>query len=104
VESFGERATLVEARPLTGRTHQIRVHLMSLGHPLLFDHQYGQPTPVTGAALGGTGDEVVLARTPLHAARLRLEGLEGIADVEIASALPEDMERALSILRSAEGR
>lgn len=101
LESLGERATLVEARPVTGRTHQIRVHLLALGHPLLFDHQYGQATPVTRAALGGVGDEVALARTPLHAARLRLEGLEGIGDVEIASPLPEDMERALSILRSA---
>jgi RluA family pseudouridine synthase len=101
LESLGDRATLVEARPVTGRTHQIRVHLMALGHPLVFDHQYGQPQPVTQAALGGSGDEVVLARTPLHAARLRLEGLAGIPDVEIASPLPADMEQALSLLRGA---
>src|SRR4029077_9047960 len=48
-----ERATLVEARPRTGRTHQIRVHLSAAGHPILGDRRYG-----------GGGDE---------AGRLRLE-------------------------------
>ncbi len=35
-------ATLVIARPLTGRTHQVRVHLQGKGHPILGDHQYGK--------------------------------------------------------------
>ncbi len=100
VETFGDRATLVEATPLTGRTHQIRVHLLAMGHPLLFDHQYGQTRQVTAQDLGGSGDEVVLARTPLHAARLRLEALEGLPDVTIESPLPADMTRALELLRS----
>jgi 23S rRNA-/tRNA-specific pseudouridylate synthase len=39
---------LVEAVPLTGRTHQIRVHLRHAGAPLLVDPQYGRPDPVTG--------------------------------------------------------
>lgn len=45
-----ERATLVEAEPLTGRSHQIRVHLSHAGHPLLFDHQYqhGEQSPLIG--------------------------------------------------------
>jgi tRNA pseudouridine32 synthase / 23S rRNA pseudouridine746 synthase len=100
LEHFGERATLVEATPLTGRTHQIRVHLLAIGHPLLFDHQYGQTRPATAQELGGAGDEVVLARTPLHAARLRLHGLEGLPEVEVVSPPPEDLAKALELLRS----
>jgi tRNA pseudouridine32 synthase / 23S rRNA pseudouridine746 synthase len=81
IEAF-EGATLVEAEPLTGRTHQIRVHLSHAGHPLLFDHQYRR-----GA------QSSVIARTPLHAARLSW------GDVSVESALPADMAAALEALR-----
>lgn len=72
-------ATLVECEPLTGRQHQIRVHLKAKGHPLLFDHQYGRKEPLV---IG----PVTLSRTPLHAARLELDGWE------IESPLPRDLE------------
>jgi RluA family pseudouridine synthase len=87
-----ERATLVEAEPLTGRTHQIRVHLQAAGHPLLFDHQYGRKTPLTARDLGGEGPQIVLARTPLHAERLVVEG------VAIDAPLPDDFAAALKLL------
>lgn len=98
LQRFGGRATLVEAVPLTGRTHQIRVHLLHAGHPLIFDHQYGHKTPLTQADLGGTGDEVVLGRTPLHAASLRFLGLSGVPDLEVSAPMPEDLGRAVTIL------
>jgi RluA family pseudouridine synthase len=85
-------ATLVEAEPVTGRTHQIRVHLQSIGHPLLFDHQYGRKTPLTQKDLGGASDEWVLARTPLHAERLKVEG------TLIEAPMPRDLEAALALL------
>ncbi len=78
-------AALVECEPLTGRTHQIRVHLQSIGHPLLFDHQYGRKTPVT------VGD-VVLARTPLHAERVVVEG------VTIEAPMPDDLAAVIARL------
>lgn len=98
LETFAA-ATFVEAEPLTGRTHQIRVHLQALGHPLLMDPQYGRSHALTAADLGGEGDRVVLARTPLHAALLDVPELEGIAPAHLESPLPEDMAEALRLLR-----
>ena len=60
--------TLVMVRPETGRTHQIRVHLASIGHPCLGDRMYGG-----GAARFDDGHEVVLARQALHALALALD-------------------------------
>jgi RluA family pseudouridine synthase len=93
------RGGLVEAEPLTGRTHQIRLHLQVAGCPLLVDAQYGRPQALTEASLGGTGDEVVLTRTPLHAARLVLEGGSGLPSVDVEAPLPADMRSALGLLR-----
>lgn len=80
-------ATLVEAEPLTGRTHQIRVHLAAAGHPLVVDHQYGDETP-----LGP------LARTPLHAERLTLPLSSGALEVHVPP--PADFTEALALLRN----
>jgi RluA family pseudouridine synthase len=99
IERFGDRATMVRARPLTGRTHQIRVHLRSAGHPLLVDHQYGRALPLTDRDLGGTSDEAVLSRTPLHAARLVIRGVSGVDDVDVTAPLPADMTAAIARLR-----
>jgi len=61
-------ATLLEVRPETGRTHQIRVHLASIGHAVVGDATYG------GRRKGGSGDAsqvlATCARQALHAARL----------------------------------
>jgi RluA family pseudouridine synthase len=77
-----ENATLIAAMPLTGRTHQIRVHLAHAGHPLLFDHQYRH-----------TQQSALIARTPLHAAALEWK------DLRVESPLPPDFEAALAALR-----
>lgn len=99
LERFG-KATLVEAQPLTGRTHQIRVHLLSLGHPLWVDPQYTRPAPITAEAFGGEAGEAILSRTPLHAHRLSLRGVEGLPALELESPLPQDFARALALLRA----
>jgi RluA family pseudouridine synthase len=81
-------ATLVECEPLTGRQHQIRVHLKAKGHPLLFDHQYGRKEPLV---VGG----VTLARTPLHAARLEVPAL----GVKVECPLAADLVAVVEALR-----
>lgn len=86
-------AALVEARPETGRTHQIRVHLLAAGHPLLVDPDYGEAGPLRGA-----GGQVVLARTPLHAARLAVTHPDG-GRIQFAAPLPPDLAAALAWLR-----
>ena len=93
-----QKAGLVEAQPLTGRTHQIRLHLQAAGSPLLVDPQYGRPEAITEAELGGPHEAVVLARTPLHAARLVLRS-RNLPDVDVEAPLPPDMRQALSLLR-----
>lgn len=78
---------LLEVEILTGRRHQIRVHLFHLGHPVLGDPTYGAARPVGGAS-----------RLMLHAARLQIEGLGGRAIV-IEAPLPADFEAELTRLR-----
>ncbi len=69
--STGEAVTLLEARPETGRHHQIRVHLRSLEAPILFDPLYGKRT------LRGMLEGAPCARLALHAARLEVERTDG---------------------------
>jgi tRNA pseudouridine32 synthase/23S rRNA pseudouridine746 synthase/23S rRNA pseudouridine955/2504/2580 synthase len=90
-------ATLVEAEPLTGRTHQIRVHACYAGHPLLVDPQYGTAHPFSAGA------RVPLERTPLHAAALRLPALAGMTPVEVQAPLASDIADALEVLRGSDG-
>ncbi|SDU00097.1 23S rRNA pseudouridine(955/2504/2580) synthase RluC [Halopseudomonas salegens] len=71
VQRFGDLATLVEARPITGRTHQIRVHAKHAGHPIAGDPKYGDDEfSQTIRELGGK-------RLFLHAAFLALELPDG---------------------------
>lgn len=86
-------ASLVEARPETGRYNQVRLHLAAIGHPLLGDRKYGL----------GRGDPVRLRRTALHAAGLRLpHPVQRGRVVEVESPLAADLEEALAQLESGE--
>ncbi len=90
---------LLEAEPQTGRTHQIRVHLAAAGFPLAVDPDYGEAGPLRGPA-----GEVLVDRTPLHAARLRLRHPATGAPVEIEAPLPADLRRSLDALRALRSR
>ncbi|HEX9890507.1 MAG TPA: RluA family pseudouridine synthase [Actinomycetota bacterium] len=84
--------TLLAARPRTGRTHQIRVHLASIGHPILGDRRYGGGGDRAGA-LG-------LTRPFLHAARLSFDHPITGERIEIEEPLPPDLEEALARARA----
>ena len=77
----GPDGALVEARPETGRTHQIRVHLAHLGAPLLGDARYGGPRRV---------GETAIPRVMLHARRLELEHPSTGAAIVFEAPVPED--------------
>lgn len=65
----GESSSLVLCRPETGRTHQIRVHMAHLGHPLLGDKLYGGPRTTRGLGAGHARERAI-DRCMLHAAKL----------------------------------
>lgn len=82
-------ATLVEAHPVTGRTHQIRVHFASLGHPLVGDPVYGKRSGLVG-------------RHFLHAARLAFDLPPDERERrEFEAALAPDLQAALDALEAA---
>lgn len=82
--SRSEGLSAIEARPITGRTHQIRVHLAHHGAPILGDRLYGGPFAVR---LGGKVQEI--DRVLLHARRLTVPLRSGIRT--FSAAIPEDM-------------
>jgi 23S rRNA pseudouridine1911/1915/1917 synthase len=83
---------LVEARPITGRTHQIRVHLAAAEHPVVGDHVYGRDRKLAAA--------LNLDRPFLHAARLSFEHPSTGARIELSDPLPPDLVEALELARA----
>ena len=93
----------LELQPLTGRQHQIRVHLMHINTPLIVDAQYNQPKSFNIADIkrmhpGKKAQEhhPLLSRTPLHAASL-LFNLD--KETQFSAPLPKDMRATLNQLR-----
>jgi 23S rRNA pseudouridine1911/1915/1917 synthase len=82
-------ATVLELSLRTGRTHQIRVHLASIGHPIIGDTVYGRP-------------DAQLRRPALHAMRLRLVHPEDGTERTFDSPLPPELVAARDRLRSTE--
>lgn len=108
VENFLQHS-FVQANPLTGRTHQIRVHFQSIGHPVLCDKVYGAASDFYLSAVKGRkkyrlskGQEAerpLLSRTALHAHRLKLQDYRLKEDITIESPLPKDLNVVLQKLR-----
>jgi 23S rRNA pseudouridine1911/1915/1917 synthase len=92
-ERFGE-TTLIVCRLETGRTHQIRVHLASIGHPLVGDPGYGRRPSGRGA-----GTDALFRRQALHAWRLGLVHPVTREAMSWESPLPDDFSALLDVLR-----
>lgn len=97
--------TLVEARPETGRTHQIRIHLAAVGSPLAVDPLYGSEDPVMlsafkrGYTQGSREEKPLLDRLGLHAQTLSFADRKSGADRTIEAPLPKDLRATLNQLR-----
>jgi 23S rRNA pseudouridine1911/1915/1917 synthase len=90
LETFSDPATsLLDCRLETGRTHQIRVHLAAIEHPVVGDATYG-----------GTRPSITLDRPFLHAAELALRHPVTDEEIRVAEPLPPELEQLLLTLRS----
>lgn len=107
VERF-DGFTLVRCRPLTGRTHQIRVHMTSVDAPLVADKMYsGRSELRLSEVARGTHpgpDEVLIDRQALHAHRLRFRHPRCQEMMDLTVPLPGDFERTLAALRCYRSR
>jgi 23S rRNA pseudouridine1911/1915/1917 synthase len=100
-ERFGD-STLILCRLETGRTHQIRVHFASIGHPLIGDRGYGRRAGVAatrGGAAGAQAGAPVFPRQALHAWRLGLVHPVTRQAMYWESPLPDDFSALLDGLR-----
>ncbi|MDD3797877.1 MAG: RluA family pseudouridine synthase [Novosphingobium sp.] len=94
VDRAGNRAAWVELQPLTGRTHQLRVHLATIGHPIVGDGKYGgQDAFLTGS---------VSRKMHLHARRLIIDHPDG-APLDVTAPLPEHFAASMAQLGFDEG-
>jgi 23S rRNA pseudouridine1911/1915/1917 synthase len=101
LEPLGPAASLVQCRLATGRTHQIRVHLASIGHPLIGDPLYGQRTVERRARLSPMSREVLadFHRQALHATSLGLSQPRTGSWLAFESPPPADMVRLINALK-----
>ncbi|MGF1757320.1 23S rRNA pseudouridine(955/2504/2580) synthase RluC [Photobacterium sagamiensis] len=88
-----EQATLVQASPVTGRTHQIRVHCQYAGHPIAWDDRYGDPR------FDAYTKKVGLGRLFLHAANIKFTHPQTEELVDISAPMDATLNRAIEKLR-----
>ncbi len=93
--------TLAEVKIETGRTHQIRVHVQSLGHPVVGDTLYGAPHRIVD---GKSGEDIGLERNFLHAAHLEFLHPQTGKGVAADAPLPAELVRFLEHIRTEQAR
>lgn len=89
IERAGNRAAWVELQPMTGRTHQLRVHMAAIGHPIVGDGKYG------GAEAFLSGG--ISRKMHLHARRLRIDHPDGGA-LDVTAELPVHIAESMKLL------
>jgi 23S rRNA pseudouridine955/2504/2580 synthase len=89
IDRAGNRAAWAELQPLTGRTHQLRAHMASIGHPIVGDAKYG------GAEAFLTGG--ISRKLHLHARRIRIDAPDG-GKIDVTADLPAHFAESLATL------
>jgi 23S rRNA pseudouridine955/2504/2580 synthase len=88
LDRAGNRAAWVELQPLTGRTHQLRVHMAAIGHPIIGDAKYGGPDAfLTGG---------ISRKLHLHARRIKIDSPDG--KIDVTAPLPPHFAETLEML------
>ncbi|NLR90642.1 MULTISPECIES: RluA family pseudouridine synthase [Flammeovirga] len=97
--------SLVACKPLTGRMHQIRIHMAYLGSPIISDEVYGGKSPylseIKGRKFnlkGGTEEQPLMSRVALHARSLTFKDVDG-TEIKIEADYPKDMRALITQLR-----
>ncbi|MCX8477611.1 MAG: RluA family pseudouridine synthase [Sphingomonas sp.] len=89
IEQAGNRTAWVELQPLTGRTHQLRVHMAAIGHPIVGDGKYGlQEAFLTGG---------ISRKMHLHARRIRIDHPDG-GKIDVTAELPDHFAESMKTL------
>lgn len=89
IERAGNRAAWVELQPHTGRTHQLRVHMAAIGHPIVGDGKYGsQEAFLTGG---------ISRKMHLHARRIRIDHPDG-GKIDVTAELPTHIAESIAML------
>jgi 23S rRNA pseudouridine1911/1915/1917 synthase len=91
IDSPHGKFTLLKLKIETGRTHQIRVHMASLGHPVVGDTRYGAPASLPSKS----GSQLSLARNFLHAAELHFEHPRTGNPLALSRPIPDELQRFL---------
>jgi 23S rRNA pseudouridine1911/1915/1917 synthase len=104
LKNFGGVASLVECRLETGRTHQIRVHMAHLGHPLIGDPTYGRARHRTAPELPASVRKMIdcFRRQALHAAVLGFDHPAGGRRLRFEAPMPADFSNLLNSLEGIE--
>ena len=99
VEEALDGASLLRVRIHTGRTHQIRVHVASLGHPIVGDETYGGSRTPSSASAAARAAIAEFPRPALHAAALAFDHPVTGARLSLVAPLPDDISRLLAAIR-----
>lgn len=98
--------TLLGVSPKTGRTHQIRIHLKVIGHPLSIDPLYGNRSAIFLSNLKadykpkeGHLEAPIISRLTLHANKITFEPLPSSGKLTIEAPISKDMERLIKLIR-----
>lgn len=102
IRSYGDRFSLILANPLTGRTHQVRVHMRYLGTPILCDELYSSRQVIYQSdVIGGRrvkDERPLLARQALHARSIAFVHPILNRPIRIKAPLPDDIKKVLNLL------